>query len=366
MKEMEKPLADIEGGTNVSEKYRDYIKSNIVKCYKRKIVAPLIYLAFIVILIFLSPIYSILSPDTLDSTGSIKEQYKKGSYITADLKNLYFTGYTKEWLTGTQGYYYYGNVNDDCVIVLLSPDTCKQGQPVIDSVTIKGKINKNGNTESELLSKLAKDLSWDETGITSTVSSYNINEPATSGFLTRLLIILVLGSGIVSLLIVITYGLYIINPTISAPVMRLRAYGNSKKLLEMAEEELATLPQLATEDMYITEHFFIEVSIYGIAIVPIDEIIWIYKYSTLHKILWHHFKISYTLHITANNRLYIKCPKNEKSDIDGVIEYLSEANHNILVGFSEENRLKVDSMQGEFIPVKGFMNFINKIFKKSE
>ena len=344
MKEMEKPLADLEGGTNVSEKYKDYIKSNIIKCYKRKIIAPLVYLAFILLLIFISPIYSILNPNVLDSTKSIKEQYNRNGYITADLKNLYFTGYTKEWLTGTEGYYYYTNVNDDCIIVLLTPDTCEQGKPVIENVTVKGKIYKNSKTETELLNRLAKDLSWDEEGITSTLSNYNINEPATTGFLTWALIILALGSGIISLIFVIIYGLFIINPSISTPVLRLKAYGNSDKLLELAEEELATLPQLATEDMYITEHFFIEVSIYGVAIVPIDEILWIYKYSTLYKFLWHHFKISYTLHITANKHLYIKCPKNEKSDIDGVIEYLSEANHNILVGFSEENRIKVAEM----------------------
>lgn len=344
MKEMEKPLADLEGGTNVSEKYKDYIKSNIIKCYKKKIIAPLIYLAFIVLLVFISPIYSILNPDVLDSTKTIKEQHNRNGYIKAELKNLYFTGYTKEWLWGTEGYYYYTNVNDDCVIVLLTPSTCEQGKPAIDNLTIEGKIYKNSKTETELLNRLAKDLSWDESGITSTLSSYNINEPASTGFLTWLLIIVALGSGTVSLAFVITYGLFILNPSISTPVLRLKAYGNSNKLLEKAEEELATLPQLATEDMYITEHFFIEISSYGIAIVPIEEILWIYKYSTLYKFLGHHFKISYTLHITANKRLYIKCPKNEKSDIDGVIEYLAEANHNILVGFSEENRIKVAEM----------------------
>ena len=58
-----------------------------------------------------------------------------------------------------------------------------------------------------------------------------------------------------------------------------------------AEEELATLPQLATEDMFITEHFFIEISTDGIAFVPIQEIIWLYKHSTLHKFFWYHFSI---------------------------------------------------------------------------
>ena len=43
----------------------------------------------------------------------------------------------------------------------------------------------------------------------------------------------------------------------------------------------------------------------------------------------------------------IHCPKNTKSDIDGIMDYLAEANHNILVGFSEENRLKVEEIQGK-------------------
>ncbi len=45
--------------------------------------------------------------------------------------------------------------------------------------------------------------------------------------------------------------------------------------------------------------------------------------------------------------LYIHCPKNTKSDIDGIIDYLAEANHDTLVGFSEENRLKVQAVQGK-------------------
>ena len=150
-------------------------------------------------------------------------------------------------------------------------------------------------------------------------------------------------------------------PALSPPVLRLRGYTRRpSRMLAEAEEELATLPQLATEDMFITEHYFIETSSYGVAIVPIQEIIWIYKYSTLHKILWHHFSISYTLHITAKHRRYIRCPKNIKSDIDGIMDYLAEANHNILVGFNEENRLKVQEIQNHSLHFEAFFDFLKK------
>ena len=106
----------------------------------------------------------------------------------------------------------------------------------------------------------------------------------------------------------------------------------------MADEELSTLPQLTTEDMFITEHFFILLSTYQIAIVPIDQIVWIYKHSTLHQFFGKPINISYTMHITAHLNYYFNCPKNIKSDIDGIIDYLTEANHDIIVGFTEEKR----------------------------
>lgn len=131
-------------------------------------------------------------------------------------------------------------------------------------------------------------------------------------------------------------------------------------MLAEAEEELATLPQLATEDMFITEHYFIMTSPYGNAIIPIHEILWIYKYSTLHKFLWYHFNISYTMHIIGNKHLYVHCPKNTKSDIDGIMDYLAEANHNILVGFSEENRLKVEAVQGKPLHIEKFYALLRR------
>ena len=169
-----------------------------------------------------------------------------------------------------------------------------------------------------------------------------------------------LATGGYALICLVLFVIYIFFPLLSPCCQDLARFGNPKKLLEQAEEELATLPQLATEDMFITEHFFIETSVYGNAVVPIGEIIWIYKYSTLHKFFWYHFSISYTLHISANRHLYIRCPKNLKSDLDGIIDYLSEANHEILVGFSEANRLKVQEIQGAPMRFEKIIAFLKK------
>ena len=51
---------------------------------------------------------------------------------------------------------------------------------------------------------------------------------------------------------------------------------------------------------------------------------------------------------------------NIKSDIDGIMDYLAEANHDILVGFNEANRLKVEEIQGDLAPFKKFWAFLSK------
>jgi hypothetical protein len=49
-----------------------------------------------------------------------------------------------------------------------------------------------------------------------------------------------------------------------------------------------------------------------------------------------------------------------KSDIDGIIDYLAEANHNILVGFTEKNRAQVEAIQGKPFHIEKFYAFLRK------
>ena len=338
-----------------------FITKNIRSYYRRKLVFPAAVLVIMSILFFLYPVRSMLLPTRVNGSISLSQQYENREiYLYITLRDLYFTGYRTNWLGRTDGYYYYTMIGDECVIVFLSPKTCEDGVPTIDEISVYVQIYKNSSSEDRLISDLAEDLGWTEEGLSSHISAYMLSEPDANDLSSRALTLFFILSIGYSVLALITYTIFSCFPVISPPVQGLIAYGQPRRLLERAEDELATLPQLATEDMFITEHFFIETSPYGTAIVPIREIIWIYKYSTLHKLLWHHFSISYTLYITAKKRRYIRCPKNIKSDIDGIIDYLSEANHKILVGFSEENRKKVEELQGEGKMLRSLWAFLSK------
>ncbi|MDD6351572.1 MAG: hypothetical protein PUG16_04150 [Lachnospiraceae bacterium] len=339
----------------------NHITKSIRAYYTKKLTAAGVFLAGILILSMIFSLFSLLSPKKTNSDFNPTRYYKKNQrYIEGTFKDLYFTGYTRSTFGRTTGYYYYTVMEDRCVIVLLKPTTSEMGLSHIKKVHISAEICKNSIDESSLLRHLARDLSWNQAGMEEAFSDYMISEPAGSGNLTILLKLLLIFGLIYGILTMLYCLLCMAFPVLSHPIRRLSVYGNPAKMLAEAEEELSTLPQLATDDMFITEHYFIETSNYGVAIMPIRKIIWLYKYSTLHKFLWHHFAISYTMYITGEKRRYIRCPKNTKTDIDGIMDYLAEANHKILVGFNEKNRRKVEEIQGDLVFFRKIWSFLSR------
>lgn len=343
------------------DNYEHYITKNIRAFYRRRLFSPIVYLLLLAILWVVFPLSDMLHPTKLKAYDTFKNAYETESrYVSATFTNLKFSGYTSEQFGRTMGYYYYTMQNGECVILLLNPNTCEEGLPAIDRLTVTGRLIRGQESYKTLLSHLAEDLDWTEKGITRQLSGYYFSEPDFHKITTVVLFIFYFGTMIYAALYLLICLLYIRFPVLSPPCQNLVVFGHPKKILAEAEEELATLPQLATEDMFITEHYFIMTSPYGNAILPIQEILWIYKHSTLHKFLWYHFSISYTMHITAAKHMYVNCPKNTKSDIDGIMDYLAEANHNILVGFNEENRLKVQAVQGKPFHIEKFYALLRR------
>lgn len=343
------------------ENYDHYISKNIKSVYLKKLIAPFLFLIVLIAMWFLLPFSELLLPKTILDYPQIEDSFREGKpYIQMELTDLYFTGYTNTLLGQTTGYYYYTIKDGRCMFVLLSGRTSEEGLPFIEQARIRGKILHRGRGYQQLTQSLAQDLDWTERGLKGKTSSYLISEPAYLSPLSAFLLLMYLSMTIYTLAEIMKSILYIFFPVLSPPCRQLGRFGKASLLLAEAEEELATLPQLATEDMFITEHYFIEIADSGIAVVPIQEMVWIYKYSTLHKIFWYHFNISYTLHITTSKRLHIQCPKNIKSDIDGIIDYLAEANHNLLVGFNEENRRKVLEAQNPKINLEKLLTLRKK------
>lgn len=347
----------------MSDTNHTYISRSIQSVYKKRLIAPAIYIIFLVSMWLLFGIHAMIFPGSVSSESNIQTLYKQNiKYVTMHFDKLYFTGYTQTFLGNKLGYYYYTKYNGHILIVLLTPKQSQEGLFELKNISSTARILpvRDSATFRIFVNNMAKDLNWTSVGFRGQVYPYFLSQPDVHFVLTYLFLFVYFFSGIYAIMSIFKFIFYIRFPHLATVCRQLKAYGKPKDILMQAEEELATLPQLATEDMFITEHYFIEISKYGIAIVPISEIIWIYKHSTLNKFFWYHFNISYTLHITAHNHLYIQCPKSLKSDIDGIIDYLAEANHSIFVGFSEENRKKVQKIQGTILQTERLLAFLKK------
>lgn len=338
-----------------------YITNSIRSVYARRLTMPILLLMVLGVIWLVFPISSMVFPEQrtpaeiLSSTQSLED-----TYVHTELKNLSFTGYTSTVFNKTTGYYYYTMIGDQCLIVLLSPSSCEEGLPAIENITLSCKISLPDRAFDGLITRLADDIQWTHAGLSQQMASIYLEEPAFDKITSQIFFGIYALAFVYACVYSVLCILAILIPTLSPPCRNLGKFGNARELMRQAEEELSTLPQLATEDMFITENFFIEISKYGVAVVPIREIIWIYKHSTLHKIFQYHFVISYTLHIVGNKFFYLQCPKNIKSNIDGIIDYLAEANHEILVGFNEENRIKAQEIQKRKLHFEKIIHFLQK------
>lgn len=335
------------------KEFEHYIRKRIRSIYRKSLFAPVLFLALLIALYFWIDISSVVFPQPIGTANG-------KAYGTATLSDLRFAGYTETIFGAVNGYYYYTVKDNDCYLVLLSPQTCEQGLPFIEAATIRCRLTPLTETQQTVLTSLSKDLGWTERGIKQSFSPLYFNEPDYHYTASVVLFVLMIIFAAHAVYDIITALLYIRFPHLSPMIRPLNRFGNAKVILEKAEEELMTLPQLATDDLFITEHYFIAVTGRTVAVIPIRDIIWVYKHSTLHKFLWYHFSISYTLSLTARKHIYIQFPKNTKTDIDGIIDYLAEANHKILVGFSEENRLQVQAIQGTPLQLDKLLAFFKR------
>ncbi len=317
------------------------ISDNIRHVYKRRLLPPFLYLVILTVFWLTAPVSALVFPRFVSSPVSIRELHNsRFTYITTTLTSLHFTGYTQKYGGYTNGYYYYTFQDGQCILVLLAPDSCEEGLSDIEEITVRVRIMRNFDDYDSLTASIAKDLNWTASGIRSQVPDYLLSEPGFNKLASWALLGFFFLSGIYALVHLLLCTACIFIPDLSPACRHLGRYGSAKELLALAEEELAAAPQLATEELYITEHFLIILADSQTSIVPVQEIIWIYKHSALHKLLWYHFSISDTLHITARKHLYLQYPDHMKSDIDDIINYLCKANPDILSGFSEKNRIQ--------------------------
>ena len=221
------------------DNYEHYISRNIRAFYKRRMLAPIFYLLFLIILWFLFPLKDMISPKVLSQTSELSASYEENEkYIRCTFTDLQFTGYTQEGQFQTNGYYYYGMAGDQLMIVLLTPSSCDEGLPEISSITVTGKLMEGKSSFEQLLGHLSKDLDWTEEGISSQLCSFYFSEPDYHIHTTWIVFAVYFGTFLYALISLILYLIYIRFPAMSPCCQNLIIFGSPKEILAEAEEEL--------------------------------------------------------------------------------------------------------------------------------
>lgn len=314
------------------------ISRSIRQIYYKRLLAPAIYLLFLTVLWFVTPIKGLVFPPEVSSEIPLQELHRnRCHYITATLRDLRFTGYTQKMSGYTNGYYYYTFQNGQCILVLLAPDTCGEGESYIPKQRVRARIIENFADYPALTRRLATDLDWTISGIRQQIPDVLLSEPGFHKLLSLLLPGFYFFSGAFACVSIFISILFARFPALSPACRKLRRYGDAKKLLAQAESERSESLRFATEQLFLTRNYLIVLTDAAAAIVPVSEIVRIYERSELHKFLWYPRHISYTLHIAANKRLRLQCKNLTDTDAKAIIAALCDANEKILTGFYEKN-----------------------------
>lgn len=316
----------------------NYITAKIRQISLRRFFYPFGILIVTGILLYQIPFYDVINPIFVEEPLKILDLYNEETiFVELYADTLYYTGYDYVENGKAIGSYYYNLYDGTCIFYLLSESLCDKKPEVLNNIHMKGKLESGGKLLTDLIKKMAEDLSWTAQGLSQVSSHIIVNELeyllGKTIFFFAVDIILFIISAIWSLYLF----LYILYPYASPICLNLRRYGSITGQIQELEEELRSQMQVRCGDFMITKHYLLVWSKHQLKILPLNQIIWIYKYSNLHYFRLRKMKITYTLRIIGRKSTKIIVPFQKKEDVDQVTEYISTYDSTILIGYSKEN-----------------------------
>jgi len=305
-----------------------------------RMIFPILFLFLLLIVTLQFPIVNCLFPTNIDSSKSPTELYNsKSIYVKTNTGKLYYTGY--DYLKGSsvKGHYFYSLENGKCTIYLFSKIYFKDGVPsTLDNVEIKAMLIHNRSNLEQLLTLMAKDMNWTYDGLASCTDTVIISQMNYAVIPSVLIGIFIFFAFSFSLAHIFILLFNIFMPQYAYTFVVLGHHGARKKIIIDAANELEYKIYFKAENMYLTKHYFIYASKFNIAIIPLANMAWAYKYSRLHRyFIFGH--MNYTIKIYTKNKFQYIFSGKTKEAADNFLAYLKEQNENMLIGYTHENRL---------------------------
>ena len=309
---------------------------------KRKCIIPVVAIVLLVALLFIVPFGSLLNPKKVDGIFNVKSS---DNFINISVNQMKYTGYDVENGMGNKFSYYYALKDGKCAFALIPQDLVKAtGKDLaegsvkdkISNLTFKAKVIKPNRPYREMLIQFAKDLNWTEDNLASIstgviVSSANYH-PYRYIFCLILILILI-AFAIVRL---VTYYKKYKDPY-SFAVCHYLNKKESCELIDEAQEELDSENYLQINATYITENYFIDLDNSGAFIIPLRDVIWVFRLGRRSFDI-RKFTLTYTINFITRDGELMRIPKKSSDEAMAIMKSIKATEYEIITGHSDEKR----------------------------
>lgn len=315
------------------------LSATIKRINRRKLIMPGIFLCFCIILMHTTRLSSLFTLPIVTTPAQATVEYHSGAhYANVSLSDLYYSGINHTKGRKLKACYYYTIYENNCYYVLISAsslglnDNSATPPPHLSKYKCHARLESNISEIDTLNNLMSKNLGWTSQALNLMSSKVLINQyHMLQG--DYVLLVFILFAALISVLHELIIILSIVNPLYSKTVLRLSRYGNKLELFSSACDEFEA-SRTHAHGITLTDHFFIAYDRHNIHIVPLEVIVWAYKFGTMTTKMLH-TDITYSLSLITNDRKHYIVHRKTKDAIELVLNDLQTRFPEILIGYSE-------------------------------
>lgn len=316
-----------------------HLQATIKKINRRKLIMPGFFIIFSIFILYATGLYNLFSVPVVENPVQAAAAYhNRTPYVKANLSNLHYTGVNRMHGSKIKACYYYCLYDNNCYYVLISASALGLNEftsiPPAQLTQFKcsAKLDSNISEIDTLNNLVSYNLNWTSQALNMMSSKVLINQYRMSQGREYILLTLIALTTLLAIIHEIIIIVSLINPLYSRTVLRLSRYGSKVELYQTACDEFESSHAYAP-GITLTDNFFIAYDRHNIHIVPLDVIVWAYKFGTLHTRLLHH-DISYSLSVVANDKKHYIVHHKTKDSVELVLNALQTRFPEILIGYS--------------------------------
>lgn len=309
------------------------LKQYIRQMYLPRLIIPIVLFVILLIVLIINPLKDHIQPFKVSELSSIDTLYESNTRnVTFTADTLYYAGVDYHMNGRTVAKIYYALEDGKCYLFLICEEDLPKDYETLTDFTVKAHLTHNDNMYEMVIASLSGELEFSETLLRNLVSHTFINQYEYVYSVETFSIYALLIFTVMVLVDIIFIVIVFFNPHISIPFFKLRKYGKMKSTYNLAEKEFNESVAVFGDNLFVTDTFFFGITrAYNMVIIPLEHIVWIYKYNEFTN---RHGKsnIQCPLCIVTNRKVFIKIPHIPEEISDDIISYLQNRFPEIMVG----------------------------------